>query len=111
MKPRDKGIPLDEVLAIFKKTGQTLSKQLVIEWETTFPMFKPIKHSNGARFYTVENVELLELIVDLIKVKGCSVSYALTAIKKSKSHFLQKRRAIVHLEVIKKQLEDWRASI
>ena len=111
MKPRDKGIPVDEVVAIFKKTGQTLNKSLLIEWEQTFPMFAPIKHSNGARFYTADDLEILNLIVELIKVKGCSTSYALTALKNSKSVFLQKRRTIAHLELIKKELEDWRASL
>ncbi len=111
MKTLDKGIPVEEVLVIFKKTGQSLSKPLLLEWEKTFPMFQPIKHSNGARFYRAEDLEILNLIVELIKVKGCSVSYALTAIKSSKSQFLQKRRAITHLELVKKELEDWRDSL
>ncbi len=111
MKPRDKGIAVDEVITIFKRKGQEINKSLLIEWEKAFPMFQPIKHSNGARFYTVENIEILELIVDLVKVRGCSVSYALSAIKNSKSQFLQKRRAIAHLEVVKKELEDWRDSL
>jgi DNA-binding transcriptional MerR regulator len=111
MKPRDKGIPLDEVIVNLKKAGHSLTKSVLLEWEQSFPMFRPIKHSNGARFYTDEDVEMLNLIVDLVKVKGCSHSYALSAIKNSKSQLLQKRRTIAHLELIKKQLEDWRNSL
>jgi DNA-binding transcriptional MerR regulator len=111
MKPRDKGIPLDEVIADFNRAGYGLSRPLLTEWEKAFPMLKPIKHSNGARFYTVEDIEILNLIVELVKVRGCSLSYAQAALKNSKSVFLQKRRAIAHLELIKKQLEDWRESL
>ncbi len=111
MKPRDKGIPIDEVIAIFNRSGYRLTKPILIEWEKAFPMFQPIKHSDGKRFYTAENVELLSLIVDLILVKEHSYKYALSAIKNSKSMALQKRRTIAHLEIIKAQLEDWRASL
>jgi hypothetical protein len=99
MKPRDKGIPLDEVIADFNRAGYGLSRPLLTEWEKAFPMLKPIKH------------EILNLIVELVKVRGCSLSYAQAALKNSKSVFLQKRRAIAHLELIKKQLEDWRESL
>ncbi len=111
MKPRDKGTPIDEVIGIFNRSGYKLTKPILVEWEKAFPMLQPIKHSDGKRFYTAENIDLISLIVDLILVKEHSYKYALSAIKNSKSMALQKRRTMAHLEAMKAELEDWRASL
>jgi DNA-binding transcriptional MerR regulator len=111
MKPRDRGINIDDVVTRLKKQGHIIPKSTLYVWEGSFPMLKPQKSSAGERFYTEDDLAILDQIVELVKVKEHSHKYALQALKNSKSVFLQKRRAIAHLELIKKHLEDWRDTL
>ena len=46
-----------------------VSKSLIRYWETEFTILKPHKNSKGDRRFTKENIDQLQLIFDLVKIR------------------------------------------
>ncbi|MCB9298068.1 MAG: MerR family transcriptional regulator [Lewinellaceae bacterium] len=70
-----------------------VSKSLVRFWENEFDFLKPHKNSKGDRRFTVQNIEQLNLIYELVKERGFTIEGA--------------RREIQRLQEWEKEKEEW----
>mgnify|MGYP006427681075 CR=1 FL=1 len=53
-------------------------------WEQEFTVLKPTKRAGSRRYYTVENIELIRHIRDLLYCKGFTINGARTHLKSQK---------------------------
>ena len=58
-----------------------VSETLLRYWEKEFPNIKPEKGGRGIRQYSKEDVEQVELVYNLVKVRGLTLQGARDAIK------------------------------
>ncbi len=73
-------------------------------WESQFSILKPHRNKSGTRFYTVDDLETLNLINYLIKDKGLKISAAQDAIKHNRTGISRQARAIEKLREIRNTL-------
>ena len=88
-----------------------VSKSLVRFWENEFESLKPHKNSKGDRRFTLQNIDQITLIYDLVKKKGYTLDGAKRAIKTQKSQKKQKEKLIEELLKIKSYLEEVKSSL
>lgn len=58
-----------------------VSETLLRYWEKEFPNIKPEKGGRGIRMYSKEDIEQVELVYNLVKVRGLTLQGARDAIK------------------------------
>ena len=58
-----------------------VSETLLRYWEKEFPNIKPEKGGRGIRQYSQEDIEQVELVYNLVKVRGLTLQGARDAIK------------------------------
>ena len=68
--------PISEVAKKFNVT-----ETLLRYWEKEFPNIKPEKGGRGVRQYSKEDLEQVELVYNLVKVRGLTLQGARDAIK------------------------------
>ncbi len=83
-----------------------VSKSLIRYWESEFSVLKPHKNSKGDRRFTKQNIDQLDMIYHLVKVKGFTLEGAKKEIRSKKSHLAKRRKVISSLKGIKKGLES-----
>ncbi len=67
---------IGEVAQMFKVT-----ETLLRYWEKEFPNIKPEKGGRGVRQYSKDDIEQVELVYNLVKVRGLTLQGARDAIK------------------------------
>jgi DNA-binding transcriptional MerR regulator len=99
---------------VAEKIGEKAS--LIRFWEGHFPMIKPKKGKNGARQYTKHDIEIIQAIHYLVKVKGYTLQGAKEAMK-NRNKVLDQQQVIEALErvrsfllEVKNQLPDEKKS-
>ncbi|MCO6491745.1 MAG: MerR family transcriptional regulator [Phaeodactylibacter sp.] len=70
-----------------------VSKSLIRFWENEFGFLRPHKNSKGDRRFTVQNIEQLNLIYELVKERGFTIEGA--------------RREIERLQEWEREKEEW----
>ncbi len=80
-------------------------------WETEFPQISPRKSGRNIRQYTKENIEQVEIIYNLVKVRGLKISAAREALKKNKEGTVQSVEVIQRLKDIRAQLVAIRSQL
>ncbi|MCO6462345.1 MAG: MerR family transcriptional regulator [Saprospiraceae bacterium] len=61
-----------------------VSTSLIRYWETEFSFLKPHKNSKGDRRFTKQNIEQLQLIYNLVKVRGFTLEGAKNELKENR---------------------------
>ena len=83
-----------------------LSHSLIRFWESEFDNLKPHKNSKGDRRFTKENLEQLEKIHYLVKVRGFTLAGAKDEIKRQRSLGKERKELIAGLESLKSFLQE-----
>ena len=85
-----------------------VSKSLIRFWENEFDFLKPHKNSKGDRRFTVQNLEQLNLIYELVKERGFTIDGARKEIQRLQQWEKEKEEWIGRLEQLKKGLQELR---
>lgn len=80
-------------------------------WESEFNELKPKRNSKGTRFYTKENIETIDLIYHLVKIRGYTIPGARSELKNNRSALRKRQRAIAQLQKLRSFLLDLREKI
>ncbi|MFN4082233.1 MAG: MerR family transcriptional regulator [Bacteroidia bacterium] len=80
----------DEITPLFYTIGQVsrmlqLPESLLRFWEKEFTQLKPRKTSRGTRKYSIEDIETIKAIHQLVKIEGYTLDGAKEKLKKSNS--------------------------
>jgi DNA-binding transcriptional MerR regulator len=88
-----------------------VAETLLRFWEKEFPQqIAPKKAGRNIRQYTKEDIEQIQLVYNLVKVRGLKISAARELLKKNKEGVEQRMEALELLKSIKQQLLDIRES-
>ena len=71
---------IGEVADMFKVT-----ESLLRYWEKEFPSIQPTKGKNSVRQYTAEDIDEINIIYNMVKVRGMKISSAREAIAKNRN--------------------------
>ncbi len=82
----------------------SVSKSLVRYWETEFDFLTPKKNKKGDRRFTKENIQQLQIVYDLVKVRGFTLDGAKHEIRKNKKALNNRQEVIKRLHNIKRKL-------
>ena len=85
-----------------------VSKSLIRFWENEFDFLKPHKNSEGDRRFTVDSIEQLNLIYELVKERGFTIDGARKEIQRLQEWEKEKEEWIGRLEKKKKGLQELR---
>lgn len=73
--------PIGEVAEMFE-----VSRSLLRYWENEFSFLTPRKNRKGDRLFTKENIQQIQIIHNLVKVRGFTLEGAKQELKKEKSN-------------------------
>ncbi len=83
-----------------------VSNSLIRFWETEFDNLKPHKNSKGDRRFTKKNIEELNVIYHLVKVRGFTLEGAKKEMKYQKERLKYRNQMIDKLESLREFLSD-----
>ncbi|MFI3321414.1 MAG: MerR family transcriptional regulator [Rikenellaceae bacterium] len=75
-------------------------------WEKQFPTLHPYRNRKGNRLFTPEDIEIVKVIYNLVKIKGLKVSSAVKEIGISENHLRRNSQVTERLLSIKAQLSS-----
>jgi DNA-binding transcriptional MerR regulator len=82
-----------------------VSASLIRFWEGEFEVLKPHKNSKGERRFTAETIEQLEIIYQLVKIRGFTLHGAKQELKIERDRLKEKQKMIEKLREMRKGLE------
>ncbi|MBK86076.1 MAG: transcriptional regulator [Flavobacteriaceae bacterium] len=88
-----------------------VKNSLIRFWDKEFDILKPKKNAKGNRKFTIEDVNNLKLIYNLVKEQGYTLDGAKTYLKSSKGKTLNNFEIIAKLESIKDKLMKIKSQI
>lgn len=88
-----------------------VAESLLRFWEQEFPSLKPHKAGRNIRQYTKEDIEIIRVIYNLVKVRGLKIAKAREMLKKNKTGTQNAGEAIERLQKVRQQLADLRSSL
>ncbi|HJH59930.1 MAG TPA: MerR family transcriptional regulator [Bacteroidetes bacterium] len=107
-----------EIKKLYYRIGEVaemfgVNTSLIRYWESEFPVLRPRKSTKGNRLFTERDIRYLQVIYDLVKVKGMTIQGAKNTMK-NKFDKLEERAAILltlkknreFLMSLDKELED-----
>ncbi|MCB0562295.1 MAG: MerR family transcriptional regulator [Lewinellaceae bacterium] len=83
-----------------------VSKSLIRFWENEFDFLKPHKNSKGDRRFTVESIEQLNLIYELLKERGFTIDGARREILRLQAWEKEKGEVLERLEKVRRFLVE-----
>ena len=81
-----------------------VSKSLIRFWENEFDFLKPHKNSKGDRRFTVDSIEQLNLIYELLKERGFTIEGARREIHRLQEWEKEKAEVMGRLEKVREGL-------
>ena len=75
-------------------------------WEQEFPELKPKRSVHNQRTYTPKDLELLEIINYLVKIKGHKIDSAKEQIKKNRHNISKRLKIVEDLTSVRNDLES-----
>ncbi len=66
-----------------------VSRSLLRYWENEFAFLTPRKNKKGDRLFTKENIQQIQIIYNLVKVRGFTLEGAKQELKKEKSNLTE----------------------
>ncbi len=85
-----------------------VSKSLLRFWESEFDLLRPHKNSKGDRRFTPQNLEQLQVIYNLVKERGFTISGARDEIARQRRYEKEKTEMLQRLKRLRDRLEGWR---
>ncbi len=83
-----------------------VSETLLRYWEKEFPNIKPEKGGRGVRQYSKEDLEQIELVYNLVKVRGLTLQGARDAIKARGKSVKSQVDIVNRLVNVRNELQD-----
>jgi DNA-binding transcriptional MerR regulator len=83
-----------------------VSRSLLRYWENEFSFLTPRKNRKGDRLFTKENIRQIQIIFDLVKVRGFTLEGAKQELKKEKHILTDQYDLINRLKSIHEKLKD-----
>ncbi len=83
-----------------------VAESLLRYWEKEFPTLKPKTTNRKVRQYTAEDIKEIQLIYNLVKVRGMKLSAARDTISKNRQGATQSSELIQRLQTIRQELLD-----
>lgn len=73
-------------------------------WEKEFPQISPKKAGRGVRQYTKEDIEVIRVVYNLVKVRGLRIEAARELLKKNHEGAAQSTEVVDRLRAIREEL-------
>lgn len=81
-----------------------VNETLLRFWEKEFPQIAPKKVGRGIRQYTQEDIEMIRVIYNLVKVSGLRIEAARERLKKNPKGTVQSAEVVDRLRAIREEL-------
>lgn len=99
----------DKDLKLFYSIGEVAEKfgvndTLLRFWEKEFPQLRPKKGTRGTRQYTKEDIEVVRVIYNLVKVRGLRIDAARELLKRNREGVEQQTEVVERLRAIRQEL-------
>ncbi len=99
----------EKELKLFYSIGEVAEKfgvndTLLRFWEKEFPQLRPKKGSRGTRQYTKEDIEVVRVIYNLVKVRGLRIDAARELLKRNREGVEQQTEVVDRLRAIRQEL-------
>lgn len=88
-----------------------VAESLLRYWEKEFPQLSPHKAGRNIRQYTKEDIEIVKVIYNLVKVRGMKIANARAMLKKNKGGQQDLSNAIEKLKALKEELLKMRKAL
>lgn len=75
-------------------------------WESEFKELNPMRSKTGIRYYTPEDIKLLQVIKFLVKTRGVKIDIAKKELSSNQKNLSKKLQIIDNLEFIKSDLQN-----
>ncbi len=92
---------IGEVAGMFE-----VSRSLLRYWENEFSFLTPRKNRKGDRLFTKENIQQIQIIYNLVKVRGFTLEGAKQELKKEKTSLTEQITIVDRLKTIQSKLKD-----
>lgn len=83
-----------------------VSRSLLRYWENEFSFLTPRKNRKGDRLFTKENIQQIQIIYNLVKVRGFTLEGAKQELKKEKTTLTEQYSLVDRMKVIHAKLKD-----
>jgi DNA-binding transcriptional MerR regulator len=83
-----------------------VSRSLLRYWENEFSFLTPRKNKKGDRLFTKENIQQIQIIYNLVKVRGFTLEGAKQELKKDKSSLTDQHSLLERIKAIQSQLKS-----
>lgn len=83
-----------------------VSRSLLRYWENEFSFLTPRKNRKGDRLFTKENIQQIQIIYNLVKVRGFTLEGAKQELKKEKSNLTEQFNLVDRIKAIHSKLKD-----
>ena len=88
-----------------------VAESLLRYWEKEFPSIKPKKTNRQVRQYSAQDIEEIDLIYNLVKVRGMKLSAAREVLKKNREGVARNAQLINTLEGVRNELLSLRREL
>ena len=88
-----------------------VAESLLRSWEKEFPSIKPKKTNRQVRQYSAQDIEEIDLIYNLVKVRGMKLSAAREVLKKNREGVARNTELINTLEGVRNELLSLRREL
>jgi len=82
-----------------------VSRSLLRYWENEFAFLTPRKNKKGDRLFTKENIQQIQIIYNLVKIRGFTLEGAKQELKKEKSNLTEQYNLVDRLKMIHTRLK------
>lgn len=83
-----------------------VSRSLLRYWENEFSFLTPRKNRKGDRLFTKENIKQIQIIYNLVKVRGFTLEGAKQELRKEKSNLTEHFNLVDRMKAIYGKLKD-----
>ena len=88
-----------------------VAESLLRDWEKEFPTLRPKTTSRKVRQYTADDITEVQLIYNLVKVRGLKIAAARELLRKNKTGTVQTIDVIERLKRVKQEIHSWRTAL
>lgn len=83
-----------------------VSRSLLRYWENEFSFLTPRKNRKGDRLFTKENITQIQIIYNLVKVRGFTLEGAKQELRKEKNNLTDQHNLVDRIKSIHHKLRD-----
>jgi len=83
-----------------------VSRSLLRYWENEFSFLSPRKNKKGDRLFAKENIQQIQIIYNLVKVRGFTLEGAKQELKKERANLTEQFNLVERMKTIHARLKD-----